>query len=111
MITSEGKEMFNLMNNIANSILGHNGIFLELLMNCCFIILSAFFFFKCGKAPEIWPKVMSPRTEDDCGKVIGVWLEGTQHGDFSHMEWPSPDVYGLVLREGDDIGAYGNCPT
>ena len=54
---------------------------------------------------------MSPRTEDDCGKAIGVWLEGTQHGDFSHMEWPSPDVYGLVLREGDDIGAYGNCPT
>lgn len=49
MITSEGKEMFNLMNNIANSILGHNGIFLELLMNCCFIILSAFFFFNVEK--------------------------------------------------------------
>lgn len=44
MKTSEGKEeMFNLMNKIATSILDHNGIFLELLMNCCFIILSAFF--------------------------------------------------------------------
>lgn len=49
--------------------------------------------------------------EDDCGRAIGVLLEGTQRRDFSHMEWPSPDVYSLVLREGDDIGAYGNCPT
>lgn len=54
---------------------------------------------------------MSTRMEDDCGRAIGVWVEGAQHRDFSHMEWLSPDVHGLILREGDDIGAYGNCPT
>ena len=45
MKTSEGnEEMFNLMNKIVTSIPDHNGIFLELLMNCCFVILSACFF-------------------------------------------------------------------
>ena len=38
---------------------------------------------------------MSSRMEDDCGRAIGVWVEGAQHRDFSHMEWLSPDVYGL----------------
>lgn len=54
---------------------------------------------------------MSTRMEDDCGRAIGVWVEGAQHRNFSHMEWLSPDVHGLIHREGDDIGAYGNCPT
>lgn len=50
MKTSEGnEEMFNLMNKIVTSIPDHNGIFLELLMNCCFVILSAFFFFNIEK--------------------------------------------------------------
>lgn len=40
-----------------------------------------------------------------------MWVAGDQHRDFSRMERLSPDVCGLVLRESEDIGAYGNCHT